>query len=89
MISEQKIIRLSSLDHLNLKLFKISDASLCYGIFNVLHPGHFRYFDQARKYAEKLYVPSSSSSFFLIKYQYVLFFLIKYQYIRFFLIKYN
>ncbi|MDC1280900.1 PfkB family carbohydrate kinase [bacterium] len=29
---------------------------LCYGHFNTLHPGHFRYFEYARKFGDKLYV---------------------------------
>ncbi|MDC1356373.1 PfkB family carbohydrate kinase [Pseudomonadota bacterium] len=29
---------------------------LCYGHFNVLHPGHFRYFDYARNFGDKLYI---------------------------------
>ena len=49
------------------KIFNIRDLSvnfnskkekivLCYGHFNTLHPGHFRYFDYAQKFGEKLYV---------------------------------
>ena len=49
------------------KIFNIRDLSvnfnskkekivLCYGHFNTLHPGHFRYFDYAHKFGEKLYV---------------------------------
>ena len=29
---------------------------LCYGHFNTLHPGHFRYFEYARKFGDKLYI---------------------------------
>ena len=29
---------------------------LCYGHFNTLHPGHFRYFEYARKFGKKLYI---------------------------------
>ena len=29
---------------------------LCYGHFNTLHPGHFRYFEYARKFGEELYI---------------------------------
>ena len=49
------------------KILKLNDLSvnfnsneekivLCYGHFNTLHPGHFRYFDYAHKFGEKLYV---------------------------------
>jgi len=33
-----------------------SKIVLCYGHFNILHPGHFRYFKYARKFGEKLYI---------------------------------
>ena len=50
----KKILNLNDLDNdFNSTKEKIV---LCYGHFNTLHPGHFRYFDYAHKFGDKLYV---------------------------------
>lgn len=50
----KKILYLNDLNiNFNSKKEKIV---LCYGHFNTLHPGHFRYFDYARKFGKKLYI---------------------------------
>ena len=37
-----------------------SESSLCYGHFSVIHPGHLRYFQTARKHANRLLVAIES-----------------------------
>ena len=52
---QKKIIHLNQLN--NYQLHREKDKIiLCYGHFNVLHPGHLRYLDYARKFGNKLYV---------------------------------
>jgi rfaE bifunctional protein kinase chain/domain len=50
-----KVIRLSSLiAESDFGLLK--NASLCFGHFNVIHPGHIRYFQSAKQYGDRLVV---------------------------------
>lgn len=51
-----KLIWLSDLVKTNFVQFQQSEVALCYGTFNVVHPGHLRYFETARSYATKLHV---------------------------------
>ena len=51
----EKVTRLSTLiSSGDIQRFK--DASLCFGHFNVIHPGHIRYFRTARQHGSKLVV---------------------------------
>ena len=40
----------------------LSDAVLCFGHFNAIHPGHIRYFRTARQYGAPLVVALESDS---------------------------
>ena len=50
-----KVTRLSSLVAGNDFGF-LKNASLCFGHFNVIHPGHIRYFQSAKQYGDRLVV---------------------------------
>jgi cytidyltransferase-like protein len=52
---QNKIIHLNQLNN-DKSLRRKDKIVLCYGHFNVLHPGHLRYLDYARKFGNKLYV---------------------------------
>jgi|TARA_B100002003_G_scaffold18216_1_gene15061 rfaE bifunctional protein kinase chain/domain len=51
----QKIVSLTNLLHQK-PLIGWQDASLCFGHFNVIHPGHLRYFETARTHGEQLVI---------------------------------
>ena len=55
-MSEDKILRLSEISRRNDLAVDLSHAVLCYGSFNIIHPGHLRYLNQAKSRAEELVV---------------------------------
>ena len=46
----KKIVTITDLEILN------DDFAICYGHFNLIHPGHLRYLQHAKKLAKKLVV---------------------------------
>ena len=50
-----KVIRLSALTKPE-AIHSLQNATLCFGHFNAIHPGHIRYFRTARKYNDQLIV---------------------------------
>ena len=61
--SSKKIVRLSNLSKNNRLLKNEKNLVFCYGSFNIIHPGHLRYFQNARKYGKKLYVAIEGDAF--------------------------
>ena len=62
-LSSKKIVRLSNLSKNNRLLKNEKNLVFCYGSFNIIHPGHLRYFQNARKYGKKLYVAIEGDAF--------------------------
>ena len=54
--NSHKVVRLSELDSSLTTLHSPLEAVLCYGSFNIIHPGHIRYFRQARDHGDSLNV---------------------------------
>ena len=46
--------------HLNVKKLSKDSVALCYGHFNLIHPGHLRYLQHAKTLADKLVVAITS-----------------------------
>ena len=51
-----KVTTLKMLEEANEPLDGQEDISLCFGLFNLLHPGHLRYFQTAKQYGTRLIV---------------------------------
>ena len=51
-----KVTTLTAFERETTDLFLGHDVSLCFGLFNLLHPGHLRYFQTAKQYGTKLVV---------------------------------
>ena len=66
--NNKKIVRLSQLLETLPVGFSQEDATLCYGSFNVIHPGHLRHFQQARTHGKRLHVAIEGDRF-LTKHQ--------------------
>ena len=58
-----KVVRLSELREQDLGE-QYNDSALCFGHFNVIHPGHLRYFEQARTHGETLIVALEGDQLF-------------------------
>ena len=59
--SSVKIVRLGELLGARIRPDK-SDVVLCFGHFNVIHPGHLRYFQRARTHGSRLVVALEGDS---------------------------
>ena len=44
------------LNKIELNNESLQGLTVCYGHFNVIHPGHIRYFENAKKYGKKIIV---------------------------------
>ena len=62
---EEKVVWLSDLRS-NCSQVNSSDAVVCFGHFNVIHPGHIRYFQRARSHGKTLIVAVLAEIFLIL-----------------------
>ena len=62
-MDENKIKTIDELSHILSSLHKNKKIVLCHGVFDLLHVGHIRYFEQAKKYGDVLVVTLTPDRF--------------------------